>query len=185
MKNRCIFTLLFVLVSFGAFAQLNVGDEMPHFMAEDDQGKLWDSDDVYGKKTLVVYFYPAAMTGGCTKQACAFRDDKATLDGLDVVVVGVSGDEVENLKYFKEAYNLNFPLISDPNGTIAIQFGVPIKEGGSLVRKIDGSDVTLARGVTASRWTFIIDKSGKVIYRNSKVNAEKDSQEVISIIENL
>ena len=55
---------------------LNVGDKAPAFSTLDDQGKQWKSGDVVGSKHLVVYFYPAAMTGGCTKQACAFRDDK-------------------------------------------------------------------------------------------------------------
>jgi peroxiredoxin Q/BCP len=67
-----------------------------------------------GKKVVVVYFYPAAMTGGCTKQACSFRDDKAVLEALDAIVIGISGDEVQSLQYFKEAHSLNFPLLSDP-----------------------------------------------------------------------
>src|SRR5207249_2692531 len=71
---------------------VKVGDPAPKFKSTDDQGKEWKSGDVVGKKIVVVYFYPADLTGGCTKQACGFRDDLAKLTDLDVVVVGVSGD---------------------------------------------------------------------------------------------
>lgn len=177
--------VLFFAVIIQSKAQVQVGDKAPGFTSIDDQGNAWSSDKYYGKKVLVIYFYPAAMTGGCTKQACAFRDDKTSFDELDAMVVGISGDEVENLKYFKLAHDLNFPLLTDEDGGIAKKFGVPIKDGGSIVREIQGSDITLERGVTTSRWTYIIDKSGKVVYKNSEVNAEKDSETTLSIIKNL
>ena len=89
---------------------LKVGDAAPEFQAKDDQGKVWKSSDVVGKKILVVYFYPADMTGGCTKQACGFRDDMKKLEDKGVVVVGVSGDSVRNHQLFKKAEHLNFTL---------------------------------------------------------------------------
>lgn len=76
------------------------------------------------------------MTGSCTKQACAYRDDKVSFDALNVTVVGVSGDEVKNLEYFKNAYNLNFPLLSDNVGSIAKLFGVASKNGAKSIRWI-------------------------------------------------
>jgi len=185
MKTFTIVTLLLLSVSFNSFSQIEVGEQSPQFSAKDDTNKLWKSDDFTGKKTIVVYFYPAAMTGGCTKQACAFRDDKSKLNELDAIVVGISGDEVENLKYFKEAHNLNFPLLSDTDGSIAKKFGVLIKDGGSIERNIDGINITLDRGVTASRWTFIIDKEGKIAYKNTDVNAEEDSKQTIDFIKKL
>lgn len=166
-------------------AQVEIGDKAPHFSAKDDADQTWTSSDYFGKKILIVYFYPAAMTGGCTKQACAFRDEKSTFDDLDAIVIGISGDAVENLKYFKEAHNLNFPLLADPDGNIAKKFGVNIKEGGSIVRNIDGNDITLTRGITTSRWTFIIDKNEKIAYKNTEVNAEDDSKQTIEIIKKL
>ena len=80
------FTLIGLSASSPMFAAivLNVGDKAPVFSTLDDQGKQWKSDDVVGSKHLVVYFYPAAMTGGCTKQACAFRDDKSKLTKLEL-----------------------------------------------------------------------------------------------------
>jgi len=175
---------LFCIINLSE-AQVEIGDRAPHFSAKDDANQTWTSSDYFGKKILIVYFYPAAMTGGCTKQACSFRDDKSTFDDLDALVVGISGDEVENLKYFKEAHNLNFPLLADPDGSIAKKFGVKIKEGGSIVRNINGSDITLARGITTSRWTYIIDMNAKIAYKNTAVNAEEDSKQTIEVIKKL
>ena len=164
---------------------LNVGDKAPAFSTLDDRGKQWKSGDVVGSKHLVVYFYPAAMTGGCTKQACAFRDDKSKLTRLDAVVVGVSGDNPEGLAHFKKAENLNFTLLSDEKGDLAKKFGVPFGKGGAIEREVDGKKVTLSRGVTSKRWTFVISKDGKVVYRNDKVNAAKDSEAVCSVLAKL
>ena len=185
MKNHLIITFALLLINGVSHAQLEVGDSAPLFSGKDDMNKTWNSSDYIGSKIIIVYFYPAAMTGGCTKQACAFRDDKSKLDGKDAIVVGISGDEVENLKYFKEAYDLNFPLLADTDGKIAEKFGVHVKDGGSIQRTIEGNEVTLTRGVTTSRWTFIIDKKGKIVYKNTDVNAAEDSKEALAIINNL
>lgn len=185
MKIIALTIVLLTGIAFAGFSQVQVGDKSPEFSAMDDSNKLWKSIDFVKKKIIVVYFYPAAMTGGCTKQACAFRDDKSKLDELDAMVIGVSGDEVENLKYFKEAHDLNFPLLADPDGNIAKKFGVPLRDGGSIVRNIGGSDISLVRGVTSSRWTFIIDKNGKIVYVNTEVDAAEDSEQTIEVIQNL
>ena len=154
--------------SVHAAKSLNVGDKAPAFSTLDDQGKEWSSEDVAGKHHLVVYFYPAAMTGGCTKQACAFRDDKPKWTKLNAVVVGVSGDNPEGLAHFKKAENLNFTLLADEKGEVAKKFGVPAGKGGSIKRAVDGKEVTLKRGVTTKRWTFVISKDGKVVYKGDR-----------------
>ena len=176
--------LLFFISSFTTDKdkQLKVGDKAPIFEAFDDDGKLVKSADYEGKKILVVYFYPAAMTGGCTKQACSFRDDKINLNDLDVEVIGISGDDPLNLKIFRKAHNLNFILLADPDGIVAKKFGVPVNDGGSIKRVIDGNEITLSRGVTTARWTFIIDLDGKILHINNQVNAENDSENVLKII---
>jgi len=183
------FILVFAVCVLGfgmnAARAVDVGQKAPQFEATDDQGQAWKSADHVGKGVLVVYFYPAAMTGGCTKQACGFRDDMQALKDKGIEVVGVSGDAVQNLKYFKQAEKLNFTLLADENGEIAKAFGVPLKDGGAIKRKIDGKLEVLKRGVTAARWTFVIDKQGKVVVKNTKVNAAKDSKAVISQIESL
>jgi peroxiredoxin Q/BCP len=186
MKNLSILCI-FITVAFQSFAQntdeLKVGDTISEFSTLDENGDIWESAEVTSD-FLVVYFYPAAMTGGCTKQACAYRDDKASFDALGVTVVGVSGDEVKNLKHFKNSYQLNFPLLSDNEGNISKIFGVPTGKGGSITREIEGENYELFRGVTTPRWTFVLDKNRKIIYKNAAVNAVEDAKKVKYVIEN-
>ncbi len=125
------------------------------------------------------------MTGGCTLQACSYRDNSDTLDDLDVTVVGISGDSVNNIRIFKEVYDLNFTLLSDVNGEIARIFGVPLKEGGTFTSSIEGQEVSLERAYTTARWTFVLDRGGKIIYRDTDVNAENDSRTVIEFLKTL
>src|SRR5262245_16909181 len=161
---------------------LQVGNPAPSFVANDQDGNLWKFADHTGKGYLVVYFYPAAMTGGCTKQACSYRDQKSGFDDMHIEVVGISADPVKNLKYFQEANHLNFTLLSDVSGEIANKFGVPMGEGGVITRNIDGQDKELARLYTISRWTFVIDPQGKVVYKDAEVNAAEDSQKVMDFV---
>ncbi len=161
---------------------LEPGDKAPVFTATDDNDQLWDISNYLGKKNIVLFFYPAAMTGGCTNQACAYRDNIDELTKLDAVVVGISGDEVNNLKLFKEAHDLNFPLLSDPTGEIAGKFGVPVSAGGSIQREVNDRKYTLTRGVTSKRWTFIVDKEGFIRYVNQSVNAANDSKNVLGFL---
>lgn len=164
---------------------LNVGDRAPVFQAPADDGSLWRSSEHVGDSILVVYFYPAAMTGGCTAQACAFRDNRTQLEELGARVVGVSGDRVENLRVFKGQNRLNFPLLSDPNGVVMRAFGVPTRAGGTITREVDGDSIQLTRDVTAARWTFIIGRDGTVLFKETEVDAEGDSRAVIDAIRRL
>lgn len=161
---------------------LSVGDKAPQFKALADDGSTWDIKKFLGEKYIVVYFYPAAMTGGCTKQACSYRDHRDDLQSASVEVIGVSGDKVESLRLFKQAESLNFTLLSDEKGDIARAFGVPVSEGGAIKRTVAGTEHELVRGVTAKRWTFIVGKDKNIIYRNESVNAEKDTEEVLNFI---
>jgi thioredoxin-dependent peroxiredoxin len=162
--------------------EIKVGDKAPAFEGVDDQGKSWKSTDVVGKKIVVVYFYPADFTGGCTAQACGFRDDAKPLDDKGVVVVGVSGDSVKNHADFKKEYMLNFTLLSDEKGTVASKFGVPFsaKQG-----KANFKGQTIVREGTANRWTVIIGKDGKVAARYSVSDAKGDSKKVLEAVEKL
>lgn len=185
MKQLFVVLLIAGFVPFIALAQdddVVVGDKAPSFKGIDENGNTWDSDDHYGKNILVIYFYPAAMTGGCTKQACAYRDKSSELKDLGVEVIGVSGDEYENLKYFKEAENLNFSLISDPDGTIANKFDVPRRSGGEIVRTVNGQEVTLTRKTTMARWTYVVGKDQEIIYKEKNVNPQQDVENVIQAV---
>ena len=177
--------LIVCLTTAHAQDSLRVADPAPEFSGVADNGKTWRSSDHVGKQTLVVYFYPAAMTGGCTKQACGYRDLRTHLTKLGVAVVGISGDRTQNLKYFKQVNRLNFPLLSDTSGTIARAFGVPLSNGGTIKRTVKGKEVELTRDRTASRWTFVIGRDGKIAMVETDVNPEGDAQVVAEAIEKM
>lgn len=162
--------------------EVKVGDPAPVFEAVSDQGKPWKSSDHVAKKVLVIYFYPADFTGGCTKQACGFRDDFQALTDKGVEIVGISGDSAKTHALFKKQHKLNFTLLADEDGAIAKKFGVPVRAGGEVKAKIDGEELLLKRTVTASRWTFVIGKDGNVLYKNAKVNAAEDSKEILKLV---
>ncbi|MGE0708118.1 MAG: peroxiredoxin [Planctomycetota bacterium] len=156
-----------------------VGAAAPVFEGTDDQGKPWRSSEHVGEgKVLVVYFYPADMTGGCTAQACAYRDAAASLKAEGITVVGVSGDTVENHQVFKKAHSLSFTLLADPEGKLAQAFGVPTGPGGKFKAKLEGGEATLERGVTARRWTFVIGPDGKLLHRDERASPTLDALHV-------
>jgi len=175
-----LFSFLFNIS--GIDTSITIGDSVPDFIATDDEGSEWKLSDNYRHDYIVLYFYPAAFTGGCTKQACSYRDQNEDFEKLDALVAGVSGDDFENLTRFKKHHNLNFTLLSDPDGNIAKIFGVPVNDGGSIEKDIDGESLTLDRGVTTSRWTVVVDGRGKLIYRDNEVNAAEDSQTVLEFL---
>ena len=162
-----------------------VGDQISHFSAKDENGNLWKLKDHLGKNFLVVYFYPAAMTGGWTKQACGYRDSQKQLKELGAIIIGVSGDAVKNLKLFKEVNSLNFTLLSDAGTEIAKTFGVPVRKGGKITKTIGDQSIELLRFYTPSRWTFILDKNGKIIYRDAEANFRTDYQKVINFLKKI
>ena len=165
--------------------KLEIGDPAPEFKSVSDEGKVWRSTDHTGDNILVIFFYPAAMTGGCTAQACSFRDNRTKLTELGAEVVGISGDPISNLELFRRANNLNFPLLSDTDGKIAGLFGVPTRGGGSITQQVDGTEHVLSREISMARWTFIIDTDGKIAYIDTEVDAAGDSEAVIAAIQKM
>lgn len=184
MKKQICLVSIFMLASVTMYSQesLSIGDKLPLFRATADDGSTWDISKFIGKDYIVIYFFPGAMTSGCTRQACSYRDHQEDLTSANAIVVGISGDKTENLKLFRQAENLNFPLLSDEKGNIARSFGVSIGEGASIKRTVGGIEHELVRDITIKRWTFIAGKEGKIIYKNEAVNAEKDSQEVLNFL---
>lgn len=175
---------IFILATIAMYSQktLSIGDKVPLFKATADDGSTFDISKHLGKDFIVIYFFPGALTGGCTKQACSYRDHQGDLSAANAQVVGISGDSPDNLKLFRQAENLNFPLLSDTKGTIAGSFGVPAGEGATLKRTVDGVEHELVRDLTIKRWTFIAGKDGKIIYKNEAVNPEKDTEEVLHFL---
>jgi len=179
--SAVLISLLFNIT--GVDPSIEIGDPVPDFTVKNEEGKDWKLSDHYRYDYIVLYFYPAAFTGGCTQQACSYRDQGDNFKELDAIVAGISGDDFENLKLFKKHHNLNFTLLSDPDGKVAEIFGIPVNEGKSIEREIDGQSLILERGVTTSRWTVIVDGRGKLIYRDNQVNAGEDSQTVLDFLE--
>ncbi len=130
---------------------LNIGDTAPAFTLQDQDGKDVALSDFAGKKHVVLYFYPKAMTPGCTTQACGIRDSKAEFDEHDTVVLGVSPDAVKRLVKFIERDQLNFSLLSDEDHKITEEYGC------WALKKFMGKEYM---GVV--RTTFIIGKDGLI-----------------------
>jgi peroxiredoxin Q/BCP len=165
---------------------LQVGDPAPVFEALDDTGALWKSGDHVGKHILVVYFYPADFTGGCTREACGYRDDLGKLQEMGVEVIGVSGDSVRNHRLFKQAHNLNFTLLADTEGKVATAFGVPATAGADTVLATVGDrQEPIFRNMTIKRWTFVIGKDGRIAARNTQVAAAEDSKAILETVSGL
>lgn len=104
-------------------AQLTPNDEAPDFTLPDQRGNLVALHSFKGGK-LLVYFYPKADTSGCTKQACSIRDAEEDLKAAGCAVLGISPDPPDKLKKFDDKYSLGFPLLSDPDHSIADAYGV-------------------------------------------------------------
>jgi peroxiredoxin Q/BCP len=164
-------------------AELKPGDKAPSFQATDDQGKDWKSEDHVGKKIVVIYFYPADFTGGCTKEACAFRDESKKLTDKGIEVIGVSGDSAKNHELFKKHHKLEFTLLADEDGAIAKKYGIPTKAGGEVPVPKEVGDFKIKRGVTEERWTVIIGKDGKVIARDKVSDAPGEAKRVLTVVE--
>lgn len=107
----------------GFMTRIEPGTVAPSFTLSDDEGNSVSLSDFAGSR-VVVYFYPAAMTPGCTTQACDFRDSLDSLRAAGVVVLGISGDKVDKLAKFRARDHLTFPLLSDPDHAVMTAYGV-------------------------------------------------------------
>ncbi|MBI3410224.1 MAG: peroxiredoxin [Planctomycetes bacterium] len=166
-------------------AKVKVGDKVATFESVDDQGKPWKAKDVIGKKTLVLYFYPADFTGGCTAQACGFRDEIEKLHGQGIEVVGVSGDTPTTHKLFKNHHKLSFTLLADERGELAKFFGVPASAGGTVKNAgvdADGKKIDITRGSTIQRFTVVITKDGTVAAIDGVKNAGGDAKRISELV---
>ncbi|HYT88577.1 MAG TPA: peroxiredoxin [Gemmataceae bacterium] len=164
-----------------------VGDKAPAFQSVDEAGKVWKSGDHVGKKIVVLYFYPADFTGGCTAQACGFRDNLKPLTEKGVEVVGVSGDTPMTHTLFKKHHKLGFTLLADEKGELAKLFGVPHKVGKGKATGIDetGNKVAVFRGATIQRYTVIIDRDGKIAAKYQVAKAGDDNKRVLEEVQKL
>lgn len=147
-----------------------IGNLAPAFTLEDQQSNKHSLKDYKGK-IVVLYFYPKAMTPGCTVQAHGLRDSKKELDKLGVVVLGVSIDSSKRLEKFEEKDGLNFTLLSDEDHALADKYGV------WGLKKFMGKEY-----MGINRMTFIIDKDGKLKHIMEKVKTKTHHEDLISYI---
>jgi len=161
-----------LLWRMSAFASRNLprsGELAPDFTLPDQDGRTRNLAEFRGK-WLALYFYPRDDTPGCTKQACAFRDDRHKLAALGAEVVGVSVDDVESHRDFAKEYSLPFPLLADAGGAVAARYG-SIRDFGLF---------KLAR-----RNTFLIDPQGRIAKVYLSAVASRNSQEVLEDLQRL
>jgi thioredoxin-dependent peroxiredoxin len=140
-------------------SRLSPGDAAPDFTLPDADGKPVSLAEFRGRR-VVVYFYPAASTPGCTKQACDFRDSLSALDAAGLAVLGVSPDKPAKLAKFRDAEGLTFPLLSDPEREVLTAYGA-FGEKTMYGKTVQG----------VIRSTFVIDPDGKVEVAQYNVKA--------------
>ncbi len=184
-RNFYRFYLIIYLLLFAAYAgfgktnnslnqnkmkKIEIGSKLPEFSLPDQDGNILNIKDLIGKKNLVIYFYPKDDSPGCTKEACYFQDQFEVFKEADAEVIGISGQSVESHKNFAEKYGLTFTLLSDDGNKIRKLFGVP----------------TNFLGLLPGRVTYIIDKTGTVVYLfDSQIQATKHVDAALRIIKNL
>lgn len=149
---------------------LNVGDQAPEFALQNQNGDLVRLSDYKGK-TVVVYFYPKAMTPGCTTQACGLRDANDAYAARDIVVLGLSPDPHERLKRFEDKYDLNFTLLSDEDHSVAEAYGA------WGLKKFMGREFM---GILRS--TFVIDGNGVISHVMATVKTKTHHDDVLALI---
>ncbi|MBA8823108.1 peroxiredoxin Q/BCP [Saccharopolyspora lacisalsi] len=130
--------------------KLSPGDAAPEFTLTDADGKTVSLSDFRGG-SVVVYFYPAASTPGCTTEACDFRDNLAELNDAGFTVLGISPDSPEKLVEFRDSEGLTFPLLSDPHRSVMTEWGA-FGEKQNYGKTVQG----------VIRSTFVVDADGKI-----------------------
>ena len=151
-------------------AMIEEGKKAPDFKLASSEGGEVVLKDLRGK-IVVLYFYPKDDTPGCTREACAFRDSQAALKKKGVVVLGVSGDSLASHEKFKARYSLNFPLLSDPDKTVAQKYGAwgeKVLYGKKTIGMI--------------RSTFVIDGAGVVRKVFPRVKVDGHAEKVLEAV---
>ena len=165
-----ITSFLAIITSFtSCYSQditLKEGDIAPDFKLMSDEGKWVKLSDFKGKN-VVLYFYPKDQTSGCTKEACSMRDNLSLIVADNTVVLGVSVDNMDSHKAFKEKEKLNFILLSDTAKTVVKQYSGLNSLGW------------------AKRVTFIIDKNGVIKKIFPKVDVNEHSKEILAVLKEM
>jgi peroxiredoxin Q/BCP len=167
-KLNCLFALCWIFTLSAFAAMPRVGDTAPPFMGLDQDGKTVTLADFAGKKNVLLYFYPKDFTGGCTKEACGFRDRMGDLQTNNVEVIGVSFDSAENHKRFIAQNHLNFTLLADPDGKI-----------------VQAYDAKAPMFKLAKRVSFLIGTDGKIVHVTDSLNPQTHFDEMQTAVAGL
>lgn len=142
-------------------AELKPGDEAPAFSLPGSDGKTYSLDDFKGKKAVVVAWFPKAFTGGCTKECKSMLKDGKKLRDFDVAYFTASVDQPKENAEFAASLGLDYPILSDPDKSVAKEYGV-LRE----------------KGAVANRWTFYIGKDGKILYIDKEVKTTSHGKDI-------
>jgi peroxiredoxin Q/BCP len=146
---------------------VNVGDVVEDFELPDQTGTPRRLSELLANGPVVLFFYPAAMTYGCTKESCHFRDLKAEFQAVGAQRVGISADKVEKQKAFSDKHDFDYPLLSDPDRVVAKQFGV-VRSFSVLPNK---------------RTTFVIDTDRHVLaVIHSEVSMDQHADKALALL---
>lgn len=148
-----------------------IGNLAPAFTLKNQDGEKVSLREFRDKKNVVVYFYPKAMTPGCTTQACGIRDHRDEFAELDTVVLAISPDSPERLRKFADKQSLNFDLLSDEDLSIAKKYDV------WGLKKFMGREFN---GI--KRTSFLIDKSGRLRHIMDKVKTKTHDKDVLDYV---
>lgn len=166
LRLTLLATVFAALFSLARAEPLKVGDEAPKLTVMTEQGVRLDLGDVYSKGYTLVYFYPKAFTGGCTSQGCSLRDAYEVLTKRGVTVIGASTDDVETQRAFKEKNHFPFTLVADTDKKLMRAFG----QSGIL---------------TASRQAYLVDSSGKIVWRDLEGHTKDQADMVLAELDKL
>ena len=144
---------------------IQIGDQLPHFKAIQQDGNAFDTVLIQ-QKPVVIYFYPKDFTPGCTTQACSFRDAYQDFQDLGAEVIGVSGDSATSHQNFQQKYNLPFILLSDADRKLRRLFGVP----------------NALFGLLPGRVTYVFDAKGYCIYIFDSISAKNHITKALDAI---
>jgi thioredoxin-dependent peroxiredoxin len=151
-----------LLLSPAARAELKVGDTAPEFKMEGSDGKTYSLAELNKQgKAVVVAWFPRAFTGGCTKECTSFKTDGAKMRGYEVAYFTASNDPAADNKRFAESLGADYPILSDPDSSVAKAYGV-----------------LNANGKAAQRWTFYIGADGKILAIDKSVKTETHGADV-------
>jgi peroxiredoxin Q/BCP len=146
---------------------MRTGDVVADFELPDETGTKRSLHEFLSSGPVVLFFYPAAMTMGCTRESCHFRDLKSEFEAVGAQRLGISADAVDKQHQFSQKHAFDFPLLSDPDRTVAAQFGV--KRGLNFLPN--------------KRATFVIDTDGKVLaVINSEINMNTHADKALEVL---